>query len=153
MAQLAAETRAAIVADLRAGKSQNATARLHGVSQPTVFKIARAEGIAAINAAPKNAAPARTIYSLEARLALSDEAFAVLAEDLRKRQTPLKDWAVAYAILTDKRRLEEGQATERHEFTDSDRGLVFGRVDELAARRRARLAAETDAGARPAAGS
>lgn len=142
MAVMKAETRAAIVADLRAGKSQYRIAKDHGVSQGTVSKIAKAEGISGIYSAPKNAAAARITYDLERRLALSDKFFEHLEAALDGHPGNVKDWAIAYAVLVDKRRLEEGKATERHEFTDSDREYVTGRVDELAARRRARLAAD-----------
>lgn len=141
-----AEVRQAIVDDLRAGKSQYSTAKRHGINQGTVSKIAKAEGIDGIYAPPKNAARARharAVYDLEQRMGLSDRAFEVLESELGN--TPLKDWSISYAVLVDKRRLEEGKATERHEHVDSARDDVTRRVDELAARRRTRgLVRESD---------
>lgn len=146
MPVMAAEVRAAIVEDLRAGKSQNATARTHKVSPATVNGVAKAEGIPANIQAPRNAAAGRKVYNLEARLELSDKFFALIDRHLDGAGLiVLKDLAVTFAVLTDKRRLEEGKATERHEFTDDDREYVAGRIDELAARRRTRLAEDADA--------
>ena len=146
MTPLAADVRAAIVVDLRAGQSQYRTAKDHGVSAKTVSLIAKAEGIPVGNVSSvKNAATARTVYNLEARQAFSDQLFEQLKLDI-KNGVPTKDVIMGFAILTDKRRLEEGQATERHEYNDrSDREFVTGRVDELAARRRSRLAPDPDA--------
>jgi len=51
----------------------------------------------------------------------------------------LKDLAITFGVLTDKRRLDDGEATERQEVdVAAARAAVAGRLDELAARRRQR---------------
>lgn len=132
-----AETRRAIVDDLRAGKSHNTIAKDRGVNQSTVSRIALAEGIPSINAAPKKAIAAKATYDQERRQEFSDQLFDQLKTDV-KNGVSTKDVIMGFAILTDKRRLEEGKATERHEHSDTDRGAVTRRMDELAARRGAR---------------
>lgn len=139
MAVMRAEVRAAIVDDLRAGKSQTSTAKRHKVSPATVNGIAKAEGIAPNIRPPKIAILTRKAYTLEARLELIDRFFARLDSGLDSAMDgDLKDMALTLAVLIDKRRLEEGKATDRHEFIDDDRELIARRMDELAARRRAK---------------
>lgn len=59
----------------------------------------------------------------------------------------LQERATAFGIVTDKRQLMSGEATERHEHrtADEDREQFARRLDELAERRRARAG---DAGVR-----
>ena len=139
MAVMPAETRRAIVEDLRAGKSQYGTAKRHGVNQGTVSKIAKAEGIDGIYAAPKKAVQTKQTFDMERRLEINDRIFARVAGEIDTATIDeLNKLTMTYAVLTDKRRLEEGKATDRHEHIDSARDDVARRVDELTARRGAR---------------
>jgi transposase-like protein len=58
---LAPEKRAAILEDLRAGKTRNKAARDHGVSYSTISKIAAAEGIAFDRSQTKKATEAAQV--------------------------------------------------------------------------------------------
>lgn len=127
MAALGAATRAAIVEDLKAGKSHNGIAKAQGVHQSTVSRVALAEGIPSVNAAPKKALTAKVTYDLERRQQFSDQLFEQLKLDL-KRGVPTKDVIMGFAILTDKRRLEEGRATERHDHHIAFDFVAFARI-------------------------
>lgn len=150
---LTPEQRESIVDLLRLGHSQNAIARQFKINPSTVNRIAKAEGLGGNIAATKNAIAAKAVYDLARRLELSDKFFGLVERALDEdRWLDLKDLALTFAVLVDKRRLEEGKATEIHADTDSDREFIASRVDELAARRRARLAetANASAGEAPA---
>lgn len=60
--------------------------------------------------------------------------------------TTSKDAAVIVGILTDKHQLLSGEPTERHEHSDSPAERLSRRMDELAARRRAREMAQEPTG-------
>lgn len=141
-AKLSAEERERIVALLREGKSQTATAREAGRSPGLVNKIAREEGIVNIHA-PKKANEARRDYAKDERVSLLNEGFekarALLSAEAFGTSA-LKDWSVAVGTLIDKRRLEDGEATERKENVDpSRRERIKGSLDEVARRRRERM--------------
>jgi hypothetical protein len=114
------ETRRAILATLRAGTSVGETAKLHRVSKGSVSNIARAAGLSLERSPVKNASQARVHYAQARRLELSDKLFgkieALLDRDLAPQQ--LQPLVMAFAVLTDKRRLEEGEVTERHAHRD-----------------------------------
>ncbi|MBA2390313.1 MAG: hypothetical protein H0V67_08655 [Geodermatophilaceae bacterium] len=83
-------------------------------------------------------------YDLTRRLELNDFLFERVRDvaTTTRETNGLKDLALAFGILTDKRRLEEGQATARTENQVSDvRQRLDARLDELAARRTQRAAA------------
>jgi hypothetical protein len=74
---------------------------------------------------------AQVEYSQERRRALSDLLF-TRVEDVAQNTVDageLKDLALTFGILTDKRRLEEGKATERHENLDQRAILEQARHD------------------------
>jgi hypothetical protein len=81
-------------------------------------------------------------YNLERRQALLNAAFAKAEELLENvdRPSQLMQWAIALGTLTDKRRLEDGEATSRSEVTNVDdpRARIAGKLVELAERRAAR---------------
>lgn len=123
--RLSAAERQSIIQGLLAGKSQGQIAREVGCSVSTVSRLAKAEGIDCNVAATKKATEVRDTFNAERRIALSDKAFRALERQLDEGgvgthlgSISFKDWAVVYGVLTDKRRLEEGEATERHEHSD-----------------------------------
>lgn len=147
MSRVTDEERAAIEAALREGQSGGKTARQFGRSIGTVVGIAKRAGIALDQSATKKAFQARRDYGQSNRLELINEFFDKTHEMLHTTQlTPLglQQMATALAILVDKRRLEDGEATSRSEVhDDSTRARLGGRLDELAARRAARVDSES----------
>jgi hypothetical protein len=144
------DERAAIEAALRDGQSGGKTARQFGRSIATVVGIAKRAGIALDQSATKKAVAAKVDYDQANRLQLINEFFTVTRSMLHTgAETPaqLKDLSLTLAILVDKRRLEDGEATSRSEVhDDSTRTRLGGRLDELAARRAARLDSESHRG-------
>jgi IS30 family transposase len=133
----------AIVAALKAGESQNAVARRLGCGPATVNRVAKRNGLECHS--PKNQAAEAEItaaladYSIERRLALLNKVFAKAEELIDTATTPhkLQALAIAIGILTDKRRLEDGEVTARTEVSGGDaRERIASRLDELASRRR-----------------
>ena len=76
------------------------------------------------------ATAAHTHYDQERRLGLNNLLFDRIKEVAGKTEDAgdLKDLAMAFGILTDKRRLEEGKSTERHEHLDQAAALERGRA-------------------------
>ncbi len=99
------------------GGNQNRVARLSNRHQSTVGRIAKAEGIESVNAAPKKANAARRDYAQAERLELLNEGFDKAREILKTVTEPkdLQSWMIAVATAIDKRRLEDGEATNRNE--------------------------------------
>jgi IS30 family transposase len=128
--------RQAIAAAVRAGQSIGAVARRFHRSKATVATVARAAGIALDESRTARAAAARRDFSLTARIELGNR----LAERVREKLddpslTPiqLQQLATAYAILVDKRRLEDGEATARtEEMRTNIRERLAKQLDELA---------------------
>jgi hypothetical protein len=143
MAKLTDEQRHAILAALQTGESQNSVAKRLAVGVATVNRMAQANGLE--YSAPKKANAARRDYAQAERLALLNRAFDKASELMLGIEKPaqLMNWAIAFGILTDKRRLEDGQSTGRQEVVnvDSARDKLAGRIDELASRRRTKEAA------------
>lgn len=137
------EERSRIVSLLREhGGNQNKVARLCGRHQSTVRRIAKAEGIESVNAAPKKANAARKDYAIAERLELLNEGFEK-ARDILSTIAEAKDlqaWTVAMGTLVDKRRLEDGEATSREEKVDPERRKrIKASLDDLAEQRRKRM--------------
>jgi hypothetical protein len=137
MSMLSVDEREAIADALRAGKSQNAVAKQFGRGVATINRIAVEYGLE--YSAPKHAAEARQTFSQDRRLKLIDDMVDTLyglMVDVKKAHD-FQALVTSAAILIDKRRLEDGEATSRSEVsTDDSRNRVARRVDELAARRR-----------------
>lgn len=114
------ETRRAILATLRAGTSVGVTAKLYRVSKGSVSNIAGAAGLNLERSAVKTASQARVHYAQARRLELSDKLFGKVEALLERELAPqqLQPLVMAFAVLTDKRRLEEGEVTERHAHRD-----------------------------------
>jgi hypothetical protein len=146
--------REGVLASLLAGESQHKTAQLYQVSKDSVSRIARAAGLkeSVGRSATKNATMARVVYAAEARLALSDRLFArieelLAAEDLEP--AGLYRLVLAFAILVDKRRLEESAATERRESIDPRAVIERGREQMRLLQGGARRRGEEPAGQSP----
>ena len=113
-------TREAILAALLAGAGVCQAARTYRVSKSSVSNIARAAGLDTEQPSTKKAHAAAATYARGRRLELGNRLFAsieaALDYDLEPQQ--LLRLVTAYAILVDKRRLEEGEVTERHGHRD-----------------------------------
>jgi hypothetical protein len=129
-----------IVEMLRGGHSQNAVAKALGRSPGTINRISQQLGLE--YSTPTKAIEARIDYALEQRLDLLNAGFEKAREllDGIDRPSQLMQWAIALGTLTDKRRLEDGEATSRSEVTNVDdaRARIASKLDELAQRRRTR---------------
>lgn len=141
MTRLSDEQRAAILADLRAGRPVRAIAAAQGCAISTVSEVGRSAGHAANVRQTNKATAARTDWAQAARLELLNRLFAKADSLLATVDSPLhlQQLATATAILIDKRRLEDGDATARTEVASPAGGArerIAGRLDELAARRR-----------------
>ena len=114
------DKRKGIQAALLADTGVNETARLFKCDKATVSRIASSMGVDAQQAAVKKAQVAGALYAKERRLQLSNTLFQKLEQLLAgvEPNDSFKDLVMAFAILTDKRRLEEGEATERREYND-----------------------------------
>lgn len=97
----------AILAALAGGISQNQAAKDFGRGVGTISRIAKRNGLE--YSSPKRAAEARSRYAAEARIGLVSEGLEALARALPSVPPPkdMKEWALAVAILIDKRRLED----------------------------------------------
>ena len=133
---------------LEAGESQKSIARRLECSPATVNKIAKANGVhpGSFQKGPLPAEVAQVAedYALERRIALLNKLFTKAEELIEQADTPhkLQALAIAMGILTDKRRLEDGEVTARTEVNGGDaRERIASRLDELAARRREEPAA------------
>lgn len=137
------ERRAEIVSALRSGMPQNQAAKRFGVGVATVNRIAHSENLE--YSAPQNANLARVDYAQANRLQLLNAGFDKAQEMLDQIRDPhqLQQWSVAIAVLIDKRRLEDGEATSRSEVSNADdaRSRLASRLDDLAQRRAAKQAA------------
>jgi hypothetical protein len=105
------------------------------------------ERMAERSAQTNAATQAHIDYTQPARLALLNKAFAkaeYILDNAVERAGALSQWSIAFGILTDKRRLEDGEATSRAEVANVDdaRTRLASRLDELSTRRAAREAAE-----------
>ena len=114
------ETRRAIIGALLAGTSVGETVRLYRVGKASVPRIAADAGLDLDRSRTQKITAASVDYKLERRLELSNKLFAKLETLLDGELGPaqLQPLVVAYAVLTDKRRLEEGEVTERHGHRD-----------------------------------
>lgn len=144
-ARIAPDVRARIVTLLGQGTGCNETARIVGCNAATVSRIAAAEGIDQQRCRTQKATMARQDYDQARRVALLNTLFdkaVALAPDV---DTPsqLQSLSLAVAVLIDKRRLEDGEATARTETNDAGaaRERIARRLDELSARRDAHRAA------------
>lgn len=141
-----AETRAEIARDIATGESQAVIAKRHGVSRTAVVAIAEEAGVteAGRQAVRERVAKAHADYNLVKRLDIINMTFAELeklvpkisAIDLTKA-SDVQAVITALAILIDKRRLEEGEATSRaeHVSPDSRRNSILAELDKIEKRR------------------
>src|SRR5215207_236041 len=119
---------------------------MSGRSAGTIQTIATQEGISSKYSAPKNANVASRDYVQGERLALLNKGFDK-AEDLLKSIEGAKDlqaWMIAVATGIDKRRLEDGEVTdrsERHSHSHTDLETYFEQLDAFT-----EINSETDSG-------
>lgn len=132
-----------IVTLLRSGRSQTSVAKELARGSATINRIAKAEGLE--YTAPKNAVEAKRTFDQTRRLEVIDELVAKARSLVPSVDDPQKltQLITGVAILIDKRRLEDGEATSRTETrTDGDtRERLIGRLDELANKRAAKESA------------
>lgn len=140
MKPLTEPQRTAILADLADGMAVRAAAARHGCSIGTVSNVARAAGVHLNVQETKKAAAARKDWAAAERLDLLNRLFAKAESMLDGvgSELHLQQLTMAVAVLIDKRRLEDGEATSRADVTHPEeaRGRIARRLDELAARRR-----------------
>ncbi|MCL6640251.1 MAG: helix-turn-helix domain-containing protein [Candidatus Rokubacteria bacterium] len=129
---------------LQAGEPVRSVARSLGVHSSTVSRAARKLGVDVQRCATERATAAKMEFDAARRLEMIN-AFADKAAEMLptvRRPIELQHLTTALAILIDKRRLEEGEATARTEVTSHGaREELARRIDELAARRAAKRAA------------
>ncbi len=142
MSKLTPEERERIVGLIEAGGKRNEIVRETGRSAGTVSAIAKEIDRPFDRSATKKATEAKRDYAQAERLELLNEGFDK-ARDLLPTIAEARDlqsWMVAVATGIDKRRLEDGEATERKENVDpSRRERIKAGLDEVARKRRERL--------------
>lgn len=142
---ISAEEVAQIVADLQEGMPKTRAAKKYHHSQHTIANIAFKAGIDTVNVIHQRSSRLLGEYNAAERLELINRAFAKASDLLEDVNTPkdLGAWAQALGVLIEKRRLEDGEATQRvgSDLADQARERVIRRLDELAARRGAQEAA------------
>ncbi len=141
--QAAAEAAAALVADgLSLAKASDQIGVEVGVTGRTVRNWITKAGIVL----PKNQSQGFKDFNERRRAEVGNRMVAILERRLGQLEDSgeitgreLKDLAVMFGVLTDKRRLEDGLSTERVE-TESvpAREIVRDKIDELAERRKLR---------------
>lgn len=104
----------AILKAIEKGESVNQVAKKFKRSPNTVSKYAKKNNANFAYARPKKANEASQFYNKEKRMNLLKMGFEKHKELLPEIENlrDLKDWDMGVAILIDKQRLEEGQATE-----------------------------------------
>jgi hypothetical protein len=130
----------AIVQDLQAGTSFYRVARNHNICVNTARRIAHHHGIVRDDPKTHAAVQARRSYAHAERIRLLDLAFErleMLLDDVQDTKS-LQQLCNALALLIDKRRLMDGEVTERTEIVrdDSARESLLAKLDTLVARSR-----------------
>jgi len=133
--------KARMIESLNAGVSLNRVARLYGVDPMVVGRLAQEFSIDTLALASTHAQEARRDYAQIERLRVINLAFErieLMLDDNDLTARDLKDLAIAMGISIDKRRLEDGEATERSEISDLSgaRTAVRNKLLEIAERRR-----------------
>lgn len=145
----------AILEALRTGESQKSVARRLGYGVATVNRVAKRNGVIPVPQPKTIRSPeeiqaiaeahaAIVTYNLERRIALLDKVFTKAEAMIDTATTPhkLQALAIAIGILTDKRRLEDGEVTARTEVNSGGaRERLARSLDELAIRRREKTTA------------
>ncbi|MEV1202799.1 hypothetical protein [Microbispora rosea] len=103
------DLRAAILDDIRAGKTRNEISRDRGVSPSTVSRLATANGLSFDRSMTKAATEAAQADAASDRATLATESLAAARAALRRAVEALpeasaRDAAVAYGIMIDKHR-------------------------------------------------
>ncbi len=141
--QAAAAAAAALVAEgLSLTKASDQVAADVGVTGRTVRKWIVKAGIKL----PKNQSQGFKDFNEQRRAEVGNRMVAILERRLSQLEESgeisgreLKDLTVAFGVLTDKRRLEDGLATDRTETSEVPaREIIADKIDELAERRKQR---------------
>src|SRR5215213_336527 len=111
-----------IIAALRDGQSLGTVARSFGRSKGTISRIAKQAGFDFDRSQTRKATAALRDYTIARRVELLSEFFTVAQAMLVDLKSPqeFQQLTTAFAILIDKRRLEDGEATSRSEVHDHD---------------------------------
>lgn len=120
--KLTAEERKRIVSLLQEGMSQSGVAKEVKRSKDTVGRIGREAGIESDGRSTKKATEAARDYAKAERLQLLNKGFDKAGDLLKsiKEAKELQAWMVAVATGIDKRRLEDGEVTDRSERHSHD---------------------------------
>jgi primosomal protein N' len=132
------EQRKAIAQALREGIKPLDLAKEYNVSKGTIQNIAKEHEIDIVQSITKRANEARTIYTKTERGKLLDRFFDKIDEVLKTATdaNDIRNLSIAMGTIIDKKRLEEGEATERTEVNGNDaRERFMRRIDQLAERR------------------
>jgi transcriptional regulator with XRE-family HTH domain len=98
--------------------SQGEVAKELGVSSSAVNRYAKEKSIDPMFVAPARAISTKRQYDVAGRTEVSNEFFDKIREKLQDPSitaTDLKNLALAFGITTDKRRLDDGESTNRSE--------------------------------------
>jgi hypothetical protein len=134
-------TKQRVLESLLAGNSMMRVGRLYGIDTMTVSRIAQENNLDTVALASTRRHEARRDYSQIERLRVINLAFERIEDmldDDALTARDLKDLTIAMGISIDKRRLEDGQATERTEISDltGARNAVRNKLLEIAERRK-----------------
>ena len=132
------EQRKAIAQALREGIKPVDLAKEYDVSKNTIFTIAKENQIDMLQEATKKAKAVQSVYDKAKRGQLLDKFFDKIDDQLDKDldANDLRNLSIAIGTVIDKRRLEDGEATQRTEVSSNDaRERFVRRIDQLAERR------------------
>jgi hypothetical protein len=123
---------------LHNGESHNSIAKKVGRAQSTISAFAQREGINPVNRTPQSAIDRRREFALQERVEAADELLAKVLEVARSASTgrEVKECAVAFGVLVDKKNLMEGLPSSRHELHSTratatiDLAQEFAKIDQ-----------------------
>ena len=138
-----AEQTAALVADgMTFTQASKQVAALHGVGPQTVRNWVHKTGTKVrsqqqphsidFNAERRAEAGNRLASVIEGRIGQLEKA---LTDGTEVDSRQIRELAIAFGVMTDKRRLEDGLVTDRTETSVPAREIIEGKIDELAERR------------------
>ena len=131
------EVRQAIADELGNSKPSELAVK-YQVSKSTVINIAREFKVDLVRTSTKKASEARRSYGKAERCKLIDKFFDKLDEQLDQKDNnsnDMRNLSIALGTIIDKRRLEDGEVTERKEVNDAREHLT-SQLDQLTERRR-----------------
>ena len=126
-----------IATELREGIKPSELANKYKTTKQTVCNIAKENGIDLLHQATKKAVEVQKTYGKIERCKLIDKFFLKLNEQLDNEDNnsnDMRNLSIALGTIIDKRRLEDGEVTERKEVNDAREHLT-SQLDQLAERR------------------